>query len=294
MTLVKEMPVRALARIVNEHDTRLWRVLDHYVQVAYRQLDLSSLVAFGIDEKAIRRGHDYVTLFVDLNKSQVVYVTEGRSAGTVAEFRGELFRRGIDGGAIRDITCDMSPAYIKGIELDFPWAQVTFDKFHVMKLINEAVDQVRRDEQRERPELKKTRFAWLTHREHQTNAQAKLIEGLSLKRLNLKTARAYQLSLTFQEFWQQPTETAEGFLKHWYWWATHSRLEPMRTVARTIKRHWRGILNWFRSRISNAVLEGINSLVQAVKARARGYRTTKNFINMIYLVAGKLNFALPT
>jgi len=83
-------------------------------------------------------------------------------------------------------------------------------------------------------------------------------------------------------------------LKKWYFWATHSRLEPIKEAAYTIKRHWDGVLRWFKSKINNGILEGINSLVQAAKAKARGYRTTKNLIIMVYLIAGKLNFNLPT
>jgi transposase len=84
------------------------------------------------------------------------------------------------------------------------------------------------------------------------------------------------------------------FLKKWYFWATHSRLEPIKEAASTIKRHWAGILKWFKSKINNGILEAINSLVQAAKARARGYRTPKNLITMIYLISGKLSFNLPT
>jgi len=117
---------------------------------------------------------------------------------------------------------------------------------------------------------------------------------LTIKKLNLKTSRAYHIRLNFQELYQQPAKTAETFLKKWYFWATHSRLEPIKEAAYTIKRHWNGVLRWFTSKINNGILEGINSLIQAAKARARGYRTKRNLITMIYLIAGKLNFDLPT
>jgi len=102
------------------------------------------------------------------------------------------------------------------------------------------------------------------------------------------------MKLSFQDVFQQPQDMAEAFLKKWYFWATHSRLQPMIEAARTVKRHWDGILRWFISRITNGILEGINSLIQAAKAKARGYRSTRNFITMVYLVAGKLEFGLPT
>ena len=110
----------------------------------------------------------------------------------------------------------------------------------------------------------------------------------------LKTGRAYRIRLAFQELYLQPTASAEAFLKKWYWWATHSRLPPVIAAARMIKRHWYGILRWFHTRIANGIMEAINSLVQAAKAKAPGYRSTRNLKAIIYLIAGKLELALPT
>ncbi|MCK5380016.1 MAG: transposase [Candidatus Latescibacteria bacterium] len=132
-----------------------------------------------------------------------------------------------------------------------------------------------------------------------------VLQKLQMRTLNLKTTRAYQIKLAFQEFYQCSLETAEAFLKKWYFWATHSRLQSIIDVAHTIKRHWKGVLRGFKwgrqcnrkvfpSRITNGVLGGINSLIQAAKARARGYRSIRTLITMTYLIAGKLNFNLPT
>ena len=184
----------------------------------------------------------------------------------------------------------MSPAFIRGIEDTFEGSTITFDKFHVVKIINEALDEVRRQEQKDRPELKKTRFAWLKNPPNLTVKQQTVIETLNAKNLNLKTAKAYQIKLTFQDLYNQPKEEAEAFLKRWYFWVTHSRLKPMIEAARTIKRHWNGVLGWFESGMTNGILEGINSLIQAAKAKARGYRSNRNFITIVYLIAGKLNF----
>ena len=109
-----------------------------------------------------------------------------------------------------------------------------------------------------------------------------------------ETVKAYRIRLAFQALWEQPPALAEPFLKKWHFWATHSRLEPIQQCAKTIKKHWQGILNWFQSLVNNGILEGINSMIQAAKARARGYRTIKNFITMIYLISGKLDFRPPT
>lgn len=288
LALAKEMPVQAVGRLIDENDTRIWRILQHYVDKARAAEDFSSVIQIGIDETASKRGHNYISLFVDLERSKVLFATEGRDAQTVTEFRLDLEQHGGAAEQIQEICMDMSPAFIQGAQRTFPLASVTFDKFHVMKIINEAVDAVRRAEQKQRPELTRTRYVWLKNPANWTARQQKIFEELNPKHLNLKTARAYQIKLSLQEFWSLPMGLSEAFLKRWYFRATHSQLDPIIEAARTVKRHWEGILRWSVSQISNGVLEAINSLIQAVRARARGYRSTRNFITMLYLIAGKL------
>jgi transposase len=137
-----------------------------------------------------------------------------------------------------------------------------------------------------------TRYIWLRNPTNLSERQRATLETLPLR--HLKTARAYQIRLAFQQLYdQQSTEEGAAFLKRWYFWATHSRLSPIIDAARTVKRHWHGILRWFDSRIANGLIEGINSLVQAAKAKARGYRSIRNLTAMVYLITGKLNLQLP-
>ena len=292
MTLVKVMPVQSAAQIVGEHDTRLWRVLHHYVDDARERADYSDVAKLALDETAARRGHNYVTLFVDLFMRRVLFVTPGKDAATVEAFAKDLLAHGGKPETITEVCQDMSPAFAAGVGAHLPNASITYDKFHVIKLINEAVDKVRRAEQKDRPELKKTRYLWLKNHDNLKKEQQEKLSGLSS--LKLKTARAMHIRMSFQDFYDHPPEAAEIYLKKWYFWATHSRLQPIIDVARTIKRHWDGILRWFQSGIANGLIEGINSLVQAAKAKARGYRSTRNLAAIIYLVAGKLELKLPT
>jgi len=295
LALCKGMPVAAVARLVGEHDTKVWRVLHHYVEKARAAADFSNVRYIGVDETASKRGHNYITLFVDLEESKLLFGTEGRDAATVGAFREDLEAHGGEAEQIEEFCLDMSAAYRKGIEQSFPEAEITFDKFHIMKLINEAVDQVRRQEQKQRPELKGSRYVWIKNPDNLTNKQIAISDALHPPSLNLKTVRAYHMRLSFQDLWALDGEDAHAFLKQWYFWATHSRLEPMIRVARTLRAHWDGVLRWFHTRISNGVLEGINSLIQAAKAKARGYRTTRNLITIAYLTAANLDFALsPT
>lgn len=289
LAMAKEMPVNAVARMVGEYDTRIWRILHHYVESARSEEDYSRVTKIGLDETSSKKGHNYITIFVDMDRSKVLFAAPGKDAATLEAFKDDLEAHGGSADRIEQACCDMSGAYIRGIQDAFPNTSITFDRFHVMKIINEAVDEVRRTEQKSRPELKKTRYGWLKNPRNLTATQRSMIHELNVKKLNLKTARAYQIKLTFQDFYEQPRRTAEAFLKRWYFWATHSRLQPVIDAARTVKRHWDGVLEWFESRITNGVLEGINSLIQAAKAKARGYRSTRNLITILYLIAGKLD-----
>jgi transposase len=293
MTLVKDMPVAAAARLVGEHDTRLWRVIQHYVETAVARMDLSDLRRVAIDETAAKRGQDYISLFVDIDARKIVYVTEGKDAETVARFADHVDDHNSDASRIKEVCIDMSAAYIKGVTDNLTEAEITFDKFHAVKLVNDAVDEVRRAESKHRPELKYSRYLWLMNERHLSIEQGLSLEALC--RMHLKTARAYRIRLAFQEIYNCPSrDWAELVLNSWYSWAIRSRLDPIKKVARTVKQHRDGILRWFDSKIANGLIEGINSLVQAAKAKARGYRSLRNLIAITYLIAGKIDLKLAT
>ena len=158
MSLVSAMPVNAVARLVGEHDTRLWRVIHHYVDRARAKADLSTVRRVAIDETAARRGHNYITLFVDIDQARVVFATDGRDAETIAFFADDLTMHGGAPSAIAEVCIDMSPAFIKGIANSLPAAAITFDKFHAVKIVNDAVDQVRRAERKVHNVLAGTRY----------------------------------------------------------------------------------------------------------------------------------------
>jgi transposase len=275
MTMIAAMPVNAVARMVGEHDTKLWRVVHHYVDQGRARIDASDVTKIAVDETAARRGHDYISLFVDIDQARVLFATEGKDAATVAAFATDLATHGGDPQAIEEVCIDMSPAFIKGVGDSLPNAAITFDKFHAVKIVNDAVDQVRRAEQKSQGLLRGTRYLWLRNPANLSDRQQATLAALPTR--HLKTARAYQIRLAFQEFYAQPSpQTGVAFLKKWYFWATHSRLPPMIDAAHTVKRHWDGVVRWFDSRIANGRIEGINSLVQAAKAKARGYRSMRN------------------
>lgn len=294
MALAMHLPVAVAAkRFLKITDQRMWRIVFHYVEAAVMRMDLGHVHRVCIDETAAKRGHDYITLVVDIDGRRVVFVTQGRSGDTVLQFADHLEECGGDASRIKQVSIDMSPAFIKGVTENLTEAEITFDRFHVMKLIGEAIDKVRRDEVKARPELRGTRYAWTKNAANLTPRQSAVLDTLS--QTNLKTARAWRMRLAFQDIYAQPTRAwAELFLDKWIGWAKRSRLEPMQVVARTMETHRVGILAWFDSRISNGLIEGINSLVQAAKAKARGYRNSRTLKAVTYLIAGKLDLKLPT
>lgn len=288
---VNGMTPSAIGRLVGEYDTLIWRVLEHYVGEARTRENFAGVSKVGVDETSRAKGHVYVTVFADMEKAKVLYVTEGKDHETVARFKDDLVAHGGDPKRISDFSLDMSQAFINGIGEAFPEAHITFDKFHVIKLMNDAVDEVRRGEQRGQPELKKTRYSWLKNEENLTLEERRRFE--ELKDSTLGTARAYRIKRQLQELFNEPPDKAATFFKRWYLWATHSRLPAVVRVAKTLKEHLDGLLRWFESRITNGLLEGINSLIQAAKARARGFSSPRKMKVMIYLLLAKLDFRLP-
>lgn len=292
MELAQAMPLATAGEILGEYDTRLMRIVGHYVNQARAKMDMGSVKAVGIDETSKAKGHDYVTVFIDISKAQVLYATPGKDHSTIEHFAEDLSAHGGCPSNIEQACIDLSPAFKKGVSDHLPGAKIIFDRFHVMKLVNEALDETRREEQRDNQLLLGSRYAWLHNPETATPKQRRQLEYLT--RLNLKTARAYQIRLALKDIYEKRyTKDAEQALKRWYFWATHSRITPIIEVAKTIKRHWSGIRTFFKSRIANGLAEGINSVIQVVKRRARGYANTDNFITMIYLNCSKLNFNLP-
>jgi len=292
LQLCKGMTIAEVGRLTNESAHKLWEMLDRYIQSGRDLSDYTAVKKIGLDETAITRGHHYITLFVDMEKRTVLFVTEGKGSDTVKQFVTDFTKHHGEAGNITQASSDLSPAFIKGITENLPNAHITFDKFHVMKLINEAVDQVRRIEAQTQPILKNSRYAILKNEQNLTATQKEKREEISLSKLHLKTLRAMHMRENFQIIYTAKTKADFiKLLQKWYYWTTHSRLPAMIHVAKTIKKHWDGIVSWYDSGINNAVLEGINSLVQAAKAKARGYRTFKNFANIVYLLKGDLNFS---
>lgn len=292
VTLAAHMPANTVARMFGIGDDAVWRVLHHYTDRARAQEDFSTVTAVGMDETAARRGHDYITIFHDMKARRILYACPGRDQSTVDAFAEDLQAHGGDPARIEAVCIDMSKAFIAGVTRVLPDAAITFDAFHVIQLANQAVDQVRRREVAWAKSLKRSRWLWLKDHGGLTEKQKRSFQSLS--RENLETGRAWRLKEALRDLYAEAPsrEEAEQRLTRWCSWARRCRLEPFKRLAATIKDHWEGVLNVFDSRLTNGAVEGMNGLIQAAKARARGYRTARSLITMSYLIGGKLT-ALP-
>ncbi len=283
-TWARALPWQQVARLFRCSWGTVATAVEAAVAYGLAHRDLEDVTHIGIDEISRKRGHIYVTNVYDLARKRLVWSGEGRSTDTLNAFFDFLGPEKT--AALEGVCCDMWQPYILVIKDRAAQAVLVFDKFHIVRHLMAAVDQVRRDEVREKgPAHKalmyKTRFIWL---KNQWNLTAPQVQRLgSLERLNLKINRAYLLKECFRLFWEyRRAGWAQRYLTHWCWWATHSRLPPLRDFARMLQRHEDDILNYFRMPINNGTVEGLNNKAKLVIHKAYGFRTAKNYIRNLY------------
>ena len=277
--------------------TTVGRIVERVVERKLASDRLDELEVIGIDEFSYRKRHRYVTVVVDHEQARIVWAARGRSAQTLGQFfelLGETRRN-----RILAATIDMAGGYIKAIREWLPDAVIIFDRFHVQRLVSDAVDEVRREEVRrlagnegKARTIKGSRFAllkstWnLTRRDRQ-----KLSE---VQKSNKRLYRAYLLKETLaQALDYVQAGRAEKALNEWLAWAARSRLEPFKRVARTIRKHKDGILEYVRSQFTNAVVEGFNNRIRMVARRAFGYHSAGALIAMMFLCCGGITLDPP-
>ena len=246
-----------------------------------------------VDEKAFRRGHDYVTIVSDPETGTVRYVADERKRASLVEFYQRFEASELR--AVVSIAMDMWEPYISATQEYIPDAdeKIAFDKFHVAKHLGDAVDKVRRQEHKQRSSegddtLKGTKYLWLKHPEHIDDNIWDDFQKLCASKL--KTARAWAIKEAAMEMWDSwSRDEATKRWKKWYGWAIRSRLDPIKSVAKMTKRRKNGIINAIVQRVTNASAEGINSVIQWVKYTARGFRNRERFKNAIYFHLGGLD-----
>ncbi len=271
---------------------RIWVVFNHWVSEARLDDDSADITRLGVDETSTKKGHNYVTLGVDMDEHRVIHVVPGKGNETIASIKEHLAGKGVMAAQIKEASMDLSPAYIAGVAQCFPQAQITFDRFHVVKLLNEAMDQVRKSERADHIELQGHKYTFLKNPQNLSAAKRQELEVLVRAYPNL--GEACRLKTLFNDLWTMPSKEAAGaFLNQWFDEVDLASIPAFGKFSKTVKAHWDGIIRFAESRLTNGILEGINHKVQLAKRRARGYRNIQNFINMIYFLCGKLKFSYP-
>jgi len=297
LELARHMAIKTIADEIGETDTRIWRVIELYVRAAYEKLEFNDISHIGVDEYS-HRGHNYITVFMtknkESNKSRVLFVTLGKGNATVDEFSKKFVEKGGIKEEVKVVTSDMTHGFRNAMKREFTSSTVIVDKFHVVKMVNDGVDNVRKREAREGKIEKKTKYIWLKNPENLTEHQIETYNRLSKQKLG--TGRAYRMRLELQDIYSEciTKEEARVRMMKLTRWMLLSRLAEMRKVAKSLRRNMDEILNYFIYRTTNAMLEGTNSVISLVKRRARGYRNMNHFRDMIYLQSAGLDLPYVT
>jgi transposase len=281
------------AQLLGLHWESVQRIIDSAVARGLARRSTEGLRRVGLDEKSFLRGQSYVSLMTDLDGQRVLEVMSGRDTAVCVQLWEALPER--QRAQVEAAAMDMGAPFILGTQQAAPHVDIVHDRFHISKLLNDAVDQTRREESVQLAEenddrLKNTRYRWL---EGQTPEEKKE-QFTQLLATNLRTGKAWAYKEQMIDFWTQPDlEAGQSFFKNWYRRAVHSQLPKIKKVAQTLKTHLAGMLTYFQHRITNALTEGFNSKIQAIKADARGFRRFENYRTRILFFCGKLDL-LPT
>jgi transposase len=299
LLLLREMPVSKVAELVGETDTRLWRILFRQVDAAYAEADFCNVCCVGVDEMCVRKGREYISVFADLLAKRVLFATDGIEAQTWVKFVEALEKHNGHAHAITQVSMDMSRSYQAGVRENCRNAQVVFDKFHVIFNANRAVEQVRKAEIQcggtgVWEALRRSQWIWRKNPENLTEKQSQRLAKIKDK--NLATAKAYQMRLVLQDIYRSANATVAGHrFKVWCRWVRWvarfykgTLFTSMLKLKEMVERHLKGILAHWKWGLTNAFMEGLNSVFSATKRRARGYRSSTYLITILYFIAGKL------
>lgn len=272
------------------HWDSMQRIMDRAVERGLLKRNLDDIPHVGIDEKSFGRGHDYVSVLTDIQGSRVLEVVPGRDEQAADQLWKTLSDE--QQGQVEAVAMDMWQAFENSAVSHVPQAEIVHDRFHISKHLNEAVDQVRRQEHKTLKQsgdttLTGTKQLWLFNPENLNEDQWAEFEVL--KEIELKTSRAWAIREQFRWFWEyRYAGNAQKFFAKWYQWAARCQLAPIKKVAKMLHRRLDHILTWFRHRISNGPAEGFNSRIQSLKSAARGFRNFDNYRTRILFFCGKL------
>jgi len=305
LALCRDLPVRQAAALLRCSDKRLWRRITLYVNQARALESFADVKIIGVDETSLKRGQNYITVVHDLEAKRLLFATEGRDHRTVLEFAEDLKAHGGDPAEVQHVCIDMSAAYAKGVATALPQAEISYDRFHVVSMAVEAMDQVRRAEMTAEAAtvrealgeagpaaLRQLMWAMRRNPSGWTARQSQAMHWL--QRSELKSSRAWRLKMGLRAVYaaareHNDHERARADLRAWVSWARRCRLEPFKKLAATVRSHFDAVVRGMLDHRSNAFVEAMNGLLQQAKRAARGFRTSRHFIAIAYLRMSKLS-----
>ena len=290
---LKECDVTGVMRLLGTSWDPTWGVMARAVARGLARKAKRVPVQIGVDEKAVGKGQSYESLVVDLDQGTVEYVVDERTQASLERYYRQFTQEELQG--IEAIAMDMWEPYIAATKACVPDAErkIVFDRYHATTQVTKALDKVRRQEHKALAQtgdlrLQGTRYLWLWNEENVPPWRREEFAGV--KHAELKTSRAWAIKEALRPFWNYVyRKWAEKYFKAWYFWATHSRLEPIIEAAKTLKSHLANLLTYFKHRITNATTEGINSKIQTLKLMACGYRNREHYKTAIYFHCGGLD-----
>ncbi len=291
--VLKETDISGAANILKMTWEECWGIMERAVARGKAAKEHQVPALIGVDEKAARKGHSYLTLVYDIAGGTVEYIADDRKQASLDGYFSAFSPAERD--TITAVVMDMWEPYINSVKEHLSGAEnkIVFDRFHIMKHMGEAVDTVRKGEHRElRAEgidtLTGSKYLWLYAEKNLPDKHKSRFRDL--KTLNLRTGRAWAIKESLSALWRyHRLGWAIKFYKQWFFWATHSRLKAVIDVAYMIKRHLYGVLNYFSAaRITNAAAEGLNSKIQTIKKMAYGFRNKEHFKTAIFFHCGGL------
>jgi transposase len=287
----KKLPMKIVAEIFGVCWNTVYSAVKQVVAYGLSCRSKAGITAIGVDEISRKKGHTYLTQIYDLSRKRLLGSVEDRTYESLCNFFKQWGKDNLRN--IKGVCCDMWDPYIKAIKEYIPDAVIVFDKFHLIRQLLVAVNDVRKQEavilkKTDPGLLTGTRYIWLKNPWNLTEKQKQRLSYL--EKLNLKINRAYLLKENFRELWSCPNaQEAKKFLDHWFWLATHSRIPQMRKFAWMVRNHEDGILAWFYLPIDNGAVEALNNVAKTISHQAKGYRSSNTFITLLMHCMGKLD-----
>lgn len=247
--------------------------------ILYKRIEIKDIEYLSVDEFAIAKGHEYMTVFTDIKSGRIVHAVEGKDSDAIIPFLRRLYRKAIN---LKGIAMDMSPAFYSAVKQELPHVDIIFDRFHVMKLMTTALDDVRKEQQRICGNtLKGERFLLLkNYSDLDENGMGRLN---SLLEVNQPLLIAHTMKEQLRGFWEQEDKkSGEEFLKKWCFDALMTGIKPLAKVGKSLWRRSEGLLSYFAHRVSNGKAEGINNKIKTLKRQAYGYRDMEYFKLRLY------------